>query len=231
MSKDNSKTDKPKTNKTKTSKTKTDKTDKSKTIKTKTDKTDKSKSKMDKTKTDKTDKSKSKMDKTKTDKTDKTKTDKTDKTKTDKTNKTVTIIENNDIDEEEEEIDNIDIDADEDEFFDEKNFEDVNPHIQYHIYDPEKYENEIHKEIIVVPNNYRRTSEVITKFEYTDVTSNRAKQIENGSPIFTDIKGESDPIKMAELEIRMKRCPLSIRRMISHNICEIWDVNDMIIPY
>ena len=216
MSKDNSKTDKtkPKINKTsKTSKTKTDKT--SKTSKTKTNKT-----------------SKTKTDKTKTDKTDKTDTTKTDKSKTDKTDKTVTIIENNDVeDEDEEEIDNIDIDADEDEFFDEKNFEDVNPHIQYHIYDPEKYENEIHKEIIVVPNNYRRTSEVITKFEYTDVTSNRAKQIENGSPIFTDIKGESDPIKMAELEIRMKRCPLSVRRMISNNICEIWDVNDMIIPY
>jgi DNA-directed RNA polymerase I, II, and III subunit RPABC2 len=216
MSKDNSKTDKtkPKINKTsKTSKTKTDKT--SKTSKTKTNKT-----------------SKTKTDKTKTDKTDKTDTTKTDKSKTDKTDKTVTIIENNDVeDEDDEETDNIDIDADEDEFFDEKNFEDVNPHIQYHIYDPEKYENEIHKEIIVVPNNYRRTSEVITKFEYTDVTSNRAKQIENGSPIFTDIKGESDPIKMAELEIRMKRCPLSVRRMISHNICEIWDVNDMIIPY
>ena len=223
MSKDNSKTDKPKTNKN--SKPKTNKTDKPKTNKNskpktnKTDKTDKTKSKMDKT-----DKTKSKMDKT-----DKTKTD---KTKTDKTDKIVTIIENNDVeDDDEEEIDNIDIDADEDEFFDEKNFEDVNPHIQYHIYDPEKYENEIHKEIIVVPNNYRRTSEVITKFEYTDVISNRAKQIENGSPIFTDIKGESDPIKMAELEIRMKRCPLSVRRMISHNICEIWDVNDMIIPY
>jgi DNA-directed RNA polymerase I, II, and III subunit RPABC2 len=237
MSKDNSKTDKPKI--TKTSKTKTNKTSKTKTNTTNKTKTDKT-SKTDKTKTDKTDKTDktyktdktSKTDKTKTDKTDKTdktyKTYKTDKTKTDKT---VTIIENNDIDEDEEEIDNIDIDADEDEFFDEKNFEDVNPHIQYHIYDPEKYENEIHKEIIVVPNNYRRTSEVITKFEYTDVTSNRAKQIENGSPIFTDIKGESDPIKMAELEIRMKRCPLSVRRMISHNICEIWDVNDMIIPY
>ena len=211
MSKDNSKTDKPKTNKNSKPKT-------NKNSKTKTNKTDKTKSKMDKT-------DKTKTDKTKTDKT------KTDKTKTDKTDKIVTIIENNDVEDDEEEIDNIDIDADEDEFFDEKNFEDVNPHIQYHIYDPEKYENEIHKEIIVVPNNYRRTSEVITKFEYTDVTSNRAKQIENGSPIFTDIKGESDPIKMAELEIRMKRCPLSVRRMISHNICEIWDVNDMIIPY
>ena len=75
------------------------------------------------------------------------------------------------------------------------------------------------------------SSEVITKFEFTDVVSNRAKQIENGSPIFVDIKNESDPIKMAEMEIRMRSCPLSIRRIIGNNICEIWDVNDMIIPY
>jgi DNA-directed RNA polymerase I, II, and III subunit RPABC2 len=139
-------------------------------------------------------------------------------------------IELENIPEDEDELD-VDIDADEDEFFDEKNFENINPHIQYNIYDPEKYVNELHKEIVVVPDNFRRTSEVITKYEYTDVTSNRAKQIEDGSPIFTDIKGESDPIKMAELEIRMKRCPLSVRRMISNNICEIWDVNEMIIPY
>jgi len=125
----------------------------------------------------------------------------------------------------------LELEEETDEFFDNKTFDNINPHIQYHIYDPDKYETEMHKEIIVIPNNYRRTSEVITKFEYTDVTSNRAKQIENGSPIFVDIKSESDPIKMAELEIRLKRCPLSIRRMISNNICEIWDVNDMIIPY
>ena len=106
-----------------------------------------------------------------------------------------------------------------------------NKKIQFRVFDPEKYVNDTHKEIIVVPKQYRKTSEVITKFEYTDVTSNRAKQIENGSTIFTDIKDESDPIKMAEMEIRMKRCPLSIRRMISNNICEIWDVNEMLIPY
>jgi DNA-directed RNA polymerase I, II, and III subunit RPABC2 len=134
-------------------------------------------------------------------------------------------LDDTDIDEE------LDFDADAEEFFDESNFKDFDTRIQFRIFDPEKYENEIHKEIIVVPKQYRKTSEVITKFEYTDVTSNRAKQIENGSPIFTDIKDESDPIKMAEMEIRMKRCPLSIRRLISNNICEIWDVNEMIIPY
>ena len=134
-------------------------------------------------------------------------------------------------DESDNELEEIEYDGVDEEFFDEKNFKDFNSKIQYRIFDPEQYVSEVHREIIVVPSKYRKTSEVITKFEYTDVTSNRAKQIENGSPVFTDIHDESDPIKMAELEIRMKRCPLSIRRMISNNICEIWDVNEMIVPY
>ena len=121
--------------------------------------------------------------------------------------------------------------ADEDAFFDTKNFENFNNNIKFHIYDPDKYEVELHKEIIIVPNKHRRTSEVITLFEYTEVVSNRAKQIENGSMIFVSINKESNPIKIAELEIKMKKCPLSIRRLISSNIAEIWDVNEMINLY
>lgn len=140
--------------------------------------------------------------------------------------------ENDDIAEENEDDENeLEFDAEEDEFFDDNNFKDFNDNIQFRVFDPEKYENEMHNEIIIVPNVHRRTSEVITKFEFTDVVSNRAKQIENGSPIFVDIKDETNPIIMAEMEIRMKRCPLSIRRLISSNIAEIWEVNEMIIPY
>jgi DNA-directed RNA polymerase subunit K/omega len=130
-----------------------------------------------------------------------------------------------------EDIDNVEFDADEDEFFDEKNFRDFNAKIKFRVFDPENYENEIHKEIIIVPNQYRKTSDAMSKFEYTDVVSNRAKQIENGSIVFTDVGDESDPIKMAELEIRMKKCPLSIKRMISNNIAEVWAVNEMINIY
>ena len=129
------------------------------------------------------------------------------------------------------EADDIEFDADEDEFFDEKNFKDFNTKIKFHVFDPDKYENEIHKEIIIVPSQYRKTSEVITKFEFTDVVSNRAKQIEDGSKIFVDLGDESDPVVMAEMEIKMKQCPLAIRRLISNNIAEVWDVNEMIIPY
>lgn len=145
-----------------------------------------------------------------------------------KAKKVIELIDNEDdiIDE-----NDVDFDADDEDFFDEDNFKDFNNQIKYHVYDPNKYENEIHREITIIPNQFRKTSEVITKFEFTDVTSNRAKQIENGGKIFVDIHDETDPIKMAELEIRMKCCPFSIRRMISNDIAEIWDVNDMIIPY
>lgn len=130
-----------------------------------------------------------------------------------------------------EEVDELDFDVDVDEFFDEKNFEDFGSKINFHVFNPEKYENVIHTEIIIIPNIYRRTSEIITKYEFTNVISIRAKQIENGSKIFTECKNITEPIEMAKLEIKHKKCPLSIRRMISNNIAEIWDINDMIIPY
>jgi len=135
------------------------------------------------------------------------------------------------VEEEEDVEEDIDFNDEEEEFFDKDQFKHFDEKIKFHVFDPNKYENEIHREIKIVPNKSRKTSEVITKFEFTDVVSNRAKQIEDGSKIFVDIKNESNPIKMAEMEIRMKSCPLSIRRMISGNIAEIWEVNEMIIPY
>lgn len=126
---------------------------------------------------------------------------------------------------------NYELEVQAEEFFNEDNFKNANTNIKFHVFDPDKYKNEIHQDIIIIPNEHRKTSEIITKFEFTDITSNRAKQIENGSKIFVDIGDEDNPIKMAELEIKMKQCPMSIRRFISNNIAEIWNVNEMIIPY
>jgi DNA-directed RNA polymerase subunit K/omega len=131
----------------------------------------------------------------------------------------------------EEEEDDINYTAADEEFFNEKNFKDFSTKIKFHIFDPEKYENEIHREVIITPSNYRKTSEIMTKFEFTEVVSHRAKQIENGGKIYTDVFDEGNPIKMAEMEIRMRRCPLAIRRLLSHNLAEIWEVNEMICIY
>lgn len=131
----------------------------------------------------------------------------------------------------EESDDDMEYDADEEKFFDEENFREYSDRIKFRVFDPEKYENETRKEIIIVPKQYRKTSENITKFEFTSVVSNRAKQIENGSIVFADIGDETDPIIMAEIEVRKKKCPLSVRRMLNYNIAEIWDVNEMTILY
>ena len=134
------------------------------------------------------------------------------------------------VDEDESE-DDMEFDADEEKFFDADNFREYSDKIKFRVFDPEKYENETRKEIIIVPKQYRKTSEKITKFEFTSIVSNRAKQIENGSIVFADIGGETDPIVMAEIEVRKKKCPLSIRRMLNYNIAEIWDVNEMTVLY
>jgi DNA-directed RNA polymerase subunit K/omega len=127
----------------------------------------------------------------------------------------------------------IEITAEEDEFFGQKNF--TSPYqtnkVHFHDFDPETYENELRRHVTILPKHLRRTSEVISKWEFTDIVSNRARQIEKGSIIFIDIAGIDDPITMAEMECRQKKCPLSVVRHLSDNIAEVWEVNEMTIPY
>ena len=96
----------------------------------------------------------------------------------------------------------------------------------------EKYEYKpiINREVIFIHPENRKTSEIMTMFEYTNVISTRARQIELGGTVFTDINNLSDPIKIAEKEVKDKRCPLDINRYISENIAEKWHVNEMGIP-
>ena len=106
-----------------------------------------------------------------------------------------------------------------------------NSKIKFHVFNPDNHVIETHKDIIITPADDRKTSEKLTEYEYTEVVSHRAKQIENGGPIYVDIGDETDPIKMAELEINLKKCPLSIRRLHNNSIAEIWEVNEMTLPY
>lgn len=101
------------------------------------------------------------------------------------------------------------------------------------VLDSEMYtNNDLHKIDIYGSDDTRQTSEIMTLAEYTRVVSERAKQIENGSPIFIqDIGDESNPIIIAEMEIVQKKCPMLITRYLSANIVEIYKVNEMIIPF
>lgn len=91
--------------------------------------------------------------------------------------------------------------------------------------------NNTHKIDIVVPKDKRITSEIMTLAEFTRVISERAKQIENGAPIFCDTNGETNLIKIAEMEIALKCCPMKITRFITTNIKEIWAISEMVPPF
>lgn len=106
------------------------------------------------------------------------------------------------------------------------NYEELNDYMrERHAYKPQLIETTVYR----LPED-AVTSEVMTRFEYAEVISIRAKQIENGGPIFTNIGNLTDPIDIAKQEIADKKCPLTIIRMIAHNIEEKWNVNDMAIP-
>ncbi len=98
--------------------------------------------------------------------------------------------------------------------------------------DPRNYKNSDYNKIdIITPEDKRITSDIMTLAEYTRVISERAQQIEHGATIFINIKSETNPIKIAEQEILEKKCPLNIHRYITRNILEVWQVNEMCIPF
>ena len=98
---------------------------------------------------------------------------------------------------------------------------------------PEYADTDTQRFEIIVPDNERMSSSIMTHAEYTRVVSERAQQIENGSPIFVYIEDESNPINIAKKEIDQKKCPLEIIRYMSNDkkYKEIWMVKDMIVPF
>jgi DNA-directed RNA polymerase I, II, and III subunit RPABC2 len=148
--------------------------------------------------------------------------------------KDVKNIDINDAEEVEDDIDNTEDNdgEDEGEFFNDDSYNAFTKKNGIELLSETNYtNNDVHKIEITTPNDRRITSEIMTLSEYTRVISERAKQIENGSMIFVDLKGESNPIKLAEIEILQKKCPIKIIRYITPHIKEIYSVNEMIVPF
>lgn len=93
-----------------------------------------------------------------------------------------------------------------------------------------EYKPVVQTEIVFLSDENRQTSEVLTKFEVTEIISIRAKQIENGGSCFTDVQDLTDPLEMAKKELLDKKCPLDVIRSITDKIYEKWHVNEMAIP-
>ena len=92
-----------------------------------------------------------------------------------------------------------------------------------------EYKPILEKKMIIVNDDNRVTSEVMSMFELAEIIGQRAKQIESGAVCYADTGDISDPISKAKIELKAKRCPLSILRQISEGIYEKWHCNEMTI--
>lgn len=75
---------------------------------------------------------------------------------------------------------------------------------------PAKYTT---RSVLVAPND-RRTSTIMSLYEYTECRSIRATQISKYNNCFVSIDGLSDPIEMAERELRQRMSPIILRRCV-----------------
>ena len=74
------------------------------------------------------------------------------------------------------------------------------------------------REVIVLDDKDRMTSDRVSMFEYTELIGIRAEDIARHDNCFVSIEGLTDPIKMAEREFAMRKCPLKIRREVGYQL-------------
>lgn len=94
------------------------------------------------------------------------------------------------------------------------------------------------REIVIVHPDDRRTSDILSKFEMTEIISIRATQISQFNNAMVDIAGLTSPIDIAKRELMNRMCPLMLRRMVGElknektGVLELyaedWCPNDMI---
>lgn len=75
----------------------------------------------------------------------------------------------------------------------------------------------------------RFTTRYLTKYERARVLGTRALQISMNAPVMVDLDGETDPLRIAEKELRERKIPIIIRRYLPDGSHEDWGVDELIV--
>ena len=79
-----------------------------------------------------------------------------------------------------------------------------------------------------VPDSQRITSKFMTKYERARILGCRALQISKNAPLMVDPGQESDPYKLAEIELAEKKIPFIVRRYLPDGSFEDWKVSELL---
>jgi DNA-directed RNA polymerase I, II, and III subunit RPABC2 len=74
----------------------------------------------------------------------------------------------------------------------------------------------------------RVTAPYMTKYERTRILGTRAQQISRNAPLMLEPGNETDPLALAERELREKKIPFIVRRYLPDGSYEDWPVDELI---
>ena len=125
--------------------------------------------------------------------------------------------------------DEYDLDKDFEEFSDFEEFD------EFDQVDAIETGNSLHKEIIIVDPEKRKTSNIMTNYELTEAITIRASQLQKRFIPLTNVEGLTDAKDMAIKELKDGKSPLFLRRKVGEvtkngkttEYYEYWDVNVM----
>ena len=80
-----------------------------------------------------------------------------------------------------------------------------------------------------IPDADRITSKFMTKYERARILGSRALQISKNAPLMVDPGDESDPYRLAEMELGEKKIPFIVRRYLPDGAFEDWKVSELYI--
>ena len=83
----------------------------------------------------------------------------------------------------------------------------------------------------IVPMNKRKTSKLMTKFEYSYLISQRAMAIEHGSPLMIQNTEFIHSLDIAREETHKGVNPIIIQRELPNGLIEEWKCSELIVPF
>ncbi|KAK0389151.1 hypothetical protein NLU13_2726 [Sarocladium strictum] len=79
-----------------------------------------------------------------------------------------------------------------------------------------------------IPDEERTTTPYMTKYERARILGTRSLQISMNAPVLIDLEGETDPLLIAQKELKEKKIPLIVRRYMPDGYYEDWTCEELL---
>jgi DNA-directed RNA polymerase I, II, and III subunit RPABC2 len=79
----------------------------------------------------------------------------------------------------------------------------------------------------MITTRERKTIPILSKYERTRVVGERAIQISMGAPALVEVGNLENPVDIAEKELREKKIPYIIKRVLPNGLIELWRVDEL----